>query len=79
MLQVTRSVPIVFAAATDPVGGLAHPGGNVTVMCFYLGNRGAFFAVPQPRHTFYLQMACILLVYIWARSKLRLTRCRENY
>src|SRR5262245_17933546 len=35
MLQVTRSVPIVFAAATDPVGGglvasLAHPGGNVT-------------------------------------------------
>ena len=35
LLQVTRSVPIVFAAATDPVGGglvasLAHPGGNVT-------------------------------------------------
>ena len=35
LLQVTRGVPIVFAAATDPVGGglvasLAHPGGNVT-------------------------------------------------
>jgi putative ABC transport system substrate-binding protein len=35
LLQVTRSVPIVFAAATDPVGGglvasLPHPGGNVT-------------------------------------------------
>jgi ABC-type uncharacterized transport system substrate-binding protein len=35
LLQVTRSVPIVFATATDPVGGglvasLAHPGGNVT-------------------------------------------------
>ena len=35
VLQVTRSVPIVFAVATDPVGGglvasLAHPGGNVT-------------------------------------------------
>jgi ABC-type uncharacterized transport system substrate-binding protein len=35
LLQVTRSVPIVFAMATDPVGGglvasLAHPGGNVT-------------------------------------------------
>jgi ABC-type uncharacterized transport system substrate-binding protein len=35
VLQVTRSVPIVFAVATDPVGGglvssLAHPGGSVT-------------------------------------------------
>ena len=35
LLEVTRSVPIVFAAATDPVSGglvssLAHPGGNVT-------------------------------------------------
>ena len=35
LLQVTRSVPIVFAGATDPVAGgivasLAHPGGNVT-------------------------------------------------
>src|SRR5262245_626646 len=35
VLQVTRSVPIVFAFATDPVGGglvasLSHPGGNVT-------------------------------------------------
>jgi putative ABC transport system substrate-binding protein len=35
LFQVTRNVPIVFAAATDPVGGglvasLAHPGGNVT-------------------------------------------------
>jgi putative ABC transport system substrate-binding protein len=35
LLQFTNSVPIVFAAATDPVGGglvasLAHPGGNVT-------------------------------------------------
>ncbi len=33
--QVTRAVPIVFATATDPVGGglvasLARPGGNVT-------------------------------------------------
>src|SRR5262249_36524304 len=35
VLQVTRSVPIVFANATDPVAGglvasLAHPGGSVT-------------------------------------------------
>jgi putative ABC transport system substrate-binding protein len=35
MLQATRSIPIVFAGANDPVGGgyvasLAHPGGNVT-------------------------------------------------
>ena len=35
LLEVTRSVPIVFAGATDPVGGglvasLARPGGNVT-------------------------------------------------
>jgi putative ABC transport system substrate-binding protein len=35
LLQVTRSVPIVFTSATDPVAGglvasLAHPGGNVT-------------------------------------------------
>jgi putative tryptophan/tyrosine transport system substrate-binding protein len=35
VLQATRSVPIVFASATDPVGGglvasLARPGGNVT-------------------------------------------------
>jgi putative ABC transport system substrate-binding protein len=35
VLQVSRTVPIVFANATDPVGGglvasLAHPGGNVT-------------------------------------------------
>src|SRR5215475_8631077 len=35
LLEVTRSVPIIFAAATDPVGGglvasLARPGGNVT-------------------------------------------------
>jgi putative tryptophan/tyrosine transport system substrate-binding protein len=35
VLQVSRTVPIVFAAATDPVGGglvasLARPGGNVT-------------------------------------------------
>jgi putative tryptophan/tyrosine transport system substrate-binding protein len=33
--QVTRTVPIVFAAVTDPVGAgyvdsLARPGGNVT-------------------------------------------------
>ena len=35
LLEVTRSVPIVFASATDPVGGglvssLARPGGNLT-------------------------------------------------
>ena len=35
MLRITRSVPIVFAAVTDPVGlgiveSLAHPGGNAT-------------------------------------------------
>ena len=35
LLQVTRSVPIVFAAVTDPVGAglvdsLARPGGNAT-------------------------------------------------
>src|SRR5215472_4874642 len=33
--QVTSTIPIVFAVATDPLGGglvgsLAHPGGNVT-------------------------------------------------
>jgi len=36
LLQVTRTVPIVFVNATDPVGGgyvesLARPGGNATV------------------------------------------------
>ena len=35
LLQLTRTVPIVFTAVTDPVGAgfvdsLAHPGGNVT-------------------------------------------------
>jgi putative ABC transport system substrate-binding protein len=35
LLEVTRTIPIVFAAATDPIGGgliasLARPGGNVT-------------------------------------------------
>ena len=35
MLKVTRTIPIVFAAVTDPVGlgfvqNLAHPGGNAT-------------------------------------------------
>ena len=35
LLKVTRTIPIVFAAATDPVGfgivqSLAHPGGNAT-------------------------------------------------
>ncbi len=35
LLEVTRTLPIVFAAATDPVGvglvaSLSHPGGNVT-------------------------------------------------
>src|SRR5262245_45993067 len=35
MLQATRTIPIVFAFVTDPVGGgfvdsLARPGGNVT-------------------------------------------------
>jgi putative ABC transport system substrate-binding protein len=35
LLQATRTVPIVFAIAADPVGAglvdsLAHPGGNAT-------------------------------------------------
>ena len=35
LLQATHTVPIVFAAATDPVGAgfiesMAHPGGNAT-------------------------------------------------
>jgi putative ABC transport system substrate-binding protein len=40
LLQLTHTVPIVFAVATDPVGGglidsLAHPGGNVTGFMSY--------------------------------------------
>ena len=46
LLQVTRTVPIVFPVATDPVGAgfadnLARPGGNVTVfMNFEYGTSG---------------------------------------
>ena len=46
--QVTRSVPIVFAVATDPVGAgyvgsLARPGGNATgFMVFEFGMSGKF-------------------------------------
>jgi putative ABC transport system substrate-binding protein len=40
LLQETRTIPIVFAAATDPLGdglvdSLAHPGGNVTGFSAY--------------------------------------------
>ena len=48
LLQVTRSVPIVFAVATDPVGAgyvgsLARPGGNATgFMVFEFGMSGKF-------------------------------------
>ena len=46
LLQATRSVPIVFAQVTDPVGAgyvesLAHPGGNATgFTVFEYGNSG---------------------------------------
>ena len=46
LLQVTRTVPIVFPVATDPVGAgfadnLARPGGNVTgFMNFEYGTSG---------------------------------------
>jgi len=38
--QTTRTIPIVFAAVTDPVGAgfvetLAHPGGNITGFSFF--------------------------------------------
>src|SRR4029079_27541 len=48
MLQTTRTVPIVFPVATDPVGAgfvdsLARPGGNVTgFMNFEYGMGGKF-------------------------------------
>jgi putative tryptophan/tyrosine transport system substrate-binding protein len=40
LLEASRSIPIVFVAATDPVGGgyvasLAHPGGNATGFSVY--------------------------------------------
>src|SRR5450759_3859028 len=48
LLQATRTVPIVFAVATDPVGAgyvdsLARPGGNATgFMVFEFGMGGKF-------------------------------------
>ena len=45
LLQVTRTVPIVFAQATDPVGvgfveSLARPGGNITGLTNLSGRLG---------------------------------------
>jgi len=52
LLQITRSVPIVFVGVVDPVGAgfvdtLARPGGNATGFILF-GNSGASRSCPSP-------------------------------
>src|SRR5262249_44574512 len=51
--QVTRTIPIVFAAVTDPVGqgfvaSLARPGGNTTGVALFEYGIGAKWLIARP-------------------------------